>query len=158
MWHGFREVRYEQGDTSWVWDFFSLLHHIFLLLGDPFWFSWLVPKCLEYNKNQKEIKIKWLLMALPKIFRVGWAFLWLEIFEKFFSKDPGWISACKYPIDFCLFFVVVVVVEWSCTHKWNKSVRTLNSGQMVVHIALAKIPEWEGTISPSSFYGQLLDY
>ena len=33
-----------------------------------------------------------------------------------------------------------------------------NSGQMVMHIASAKILEHEGSTSPSSFYGQLLDY
>ena len=27
--------------------------------------------------------------GLPKIFGVGRAFLWLEIFEKFFLKDAG---------------------------------------------------------------------
>ena len=35
---------------------------------------------------------------------------------------------------------------------------TLNSGRMVVYIASAKIPEGQGTISPSSFYVQLPDY
>ena len=33
-----------------------------------------------------------------------------------------------------------------------------NFGQMVMHIASAKILEHEGSTSPSSFYGQLLDY
>ena len=33
-----------------------------------------------------------------------------------------------------------------------------NSGQMVMHIASAKILKHEGSTSPSSFYGQLLDY
>ena len=51
-----------------------------------------------------------------------------------------------------------IFVEWSCANKRNKSVGTLNSGQMVVHIASAKILENEGSISPSSFYGQPLDY
>ena len=49
-------------------------------------------------------------------------------------------------------------VEWSCANKRNKSVGTLNFGRMVVPIASAKIPEHEGIISTSSFYGQLLDY
>ena len=35
---------------------------------------------------------------------------------------------------------------------------TLISGRMVVHIASAKIPEGQGSILPSSFYGQLPDY
>ena len=51
-----------------------------------------------------------------------------------------------------------VFVEWSCVNKRIKSVGTLNSGWVVVYIALVKIPEREGNISPSSFYWQLLDY
>ena len=51
-----------------------------------------------------------------------------------------------------------IFVEWSCAYKINKSVGTLNSGRMVVHIDSAKMPEHEGSISPSSFYGQLPDY
>ena len=35
------------------------------------------------------------------------------------------------------------LVEWSCTNKINQSVEALNSGRMVVHIALAKITEHE---------------
>ena len=46
-------------------------------------------------------------------------------------------------------------VEWSCTYKRNKSVGTLNSCRMVVHIDLAKMLEHGESISPSSFYGQL---
>ena len=49
-------------------------------------------------------------------------------------------------------------VQWLCANKRNKSVGTLSSGQMVVHIASAKIPERAGSISPSSFYRQLLDH
>ena len=49
-------------------------------------------------------------------------------------------------------------VEWLCANKRNKSVGTLSSVQMVVHIASAKIPERAGSISPSSFYRQLLDH
>ena len=48
-----------------------------------------------------------------------------------------------------------VFVEWSCAYKRNKSVGTLNSGRMVVHIDLAQMLEHGGSISPSSFYGQL---
>ena len=51
-----------------------------------------------------------------------------------------------------------IFVEWWCANKINKSVGTLNSGRMVMHIASAKIPEHEGSISPSRSYGQLLDY
>ena len=51
-----------------------------------------------------------------------------------------------------------ILVEWSCRNKRNKSVGTLNSDRMVVHIASAKIPKSERNISPSSFYGQLPDY
>ena len=50
-----------------------------------------------------------------------------------------------------------ILVEWSCANKRHKSVGTLYSGRMVVHIASAKITECEGSISPYSFYGQLLD-
>ena len=40
-------------------------------------------------------------MALPKIFKVGRAFSWLEIFRKiFFSKDAGQNSASEYSIGF----------------------------------------------------------
>ena len=45
--------------------------------------------------------------------------------------------------------------EWSCAHKRNKSVGTLNSGRMVMHIDLVKMLEHGESISPSSFYGQL---
>ena len=51
-----------------------------------------------------------------------------------------------------------IFVEWSCANKRNKSVGTLNSGRILVHIASAKIPEREGSISPSSFYKQLPNY
>ena len=51
-----------------------------------------------------------------------------------------------------------ILVEWSCSIKRNKSVGTLNSGRMAVHIASAKILESEGSVSPSSFYGQLPNY
>ena len=50
-----------------------------------------------------------------------------------------------------------ILVEWSCANKINKSVGKLNSGRVVVHIALAKTTEREGSISPYSFYGQILD-
>ena len=50
-----------------------------------------------------------------------------------------------------------ILVEWSCAKKRNKSVGTLNSGRMVVHIASAKITVREGNISRYSFYGQMLD-
>ena len=46
-------------------------------------------------------------------------------------------------------------VEWLCAYKGNKSVGTLNSGRMVVYIDLAKVLEHRGSISPSSFYGEL---
>ena len=36
-----------------------------------------------------------------------------------------------------------ILVEWSCANKRNKSVATLNSGRMVVHIASAKIKKRE---------------
>ena len=48
-----------------------------------------------------------------------------------------------------------IFVEWTCANKRNKLMGTLNSGRMVVHIASAKIPKREESISPSSFYGQL---
>ena len=50
-----------------------------------------------------------------------------------------------------------ILVEWSCANKKYKSVGTLNSGRMVVHIASAKITVREGSLSPYSFYGQILD-
>ena len=50
-----------------------------------------------------------------------------------------------------------ISVEWSCAIKRNNSVGTLNFGQMVVHIASSKIMEREGSISPYSFYGNMLD-
>ena len=50
-----------------------------------------------------------------------------------------------------------ILVEWSWANKKNKSVGTLNSGRMVVHIASAKITVREGSLSPYSFYGQMLD-
>ena len=34
-----------------------------------------------------------------------------------------------------------IFVEWSCAYKRNKSVGTLNSGRMVVHIDSAKMPQ-----------------
>ena len=46
---------------------------------------------------------------------------------------------------------------WSCANKRNTSLGT-NSGRMAVHIASAKIPKYEESISPPSFYGQLPDY
>ena len=46
-----------------------------------------------------------------------------------------------------------ILVEWSCANKRNKSVGKLHFGRVVVHIALAKIQECKGSISPSSFYG-----
>ena len=52
---------------------------------------------------------------------------------------------------------IFFLVELSCANKRNKSVGTLNSGQIVVHIASAKIPEPEVSISPSNIYGKLLD-
>ena len=33
-----------------------------------------------------------------------------------------------------------IFVEWWCANKRNKSVGTINSGRMVVHIAAAKVP------------------
>ena len=51
-----------------------------------------------------------------------------------------------------------IFIVWSCTNKRNKSVGTLNIGQMVEHIASAKILEREGSISASSFFGQLPNY
>ena len=45
-----------------------------------------------------------------------------------------------------------------CANERYKSVGTLNSGWMVMYIASVKIPEREGSISSSSFYGQLPDY
>ena len=42
--------------------------------------------------------------------------------------------------------------------KEKKSMGTLSSNQMVLDIAWAKIPKHEGSISQSSFYGQLPDY
>ena len=54
-----------------------------------------------------------------------------------------------------------ILVEWSCANKRNKSVGTLNSGRMVVHILLLRLKSrsvsGEGSISPYSFYGQMLD-
>ena len=61
--------------------FFLQLNHIFLLPLSRFWCSGTVRKDSKNGKNRKEIK--WLLMALPKIFRVGRAFLFLEIFLNF---------------------------------------------------------------------------
>ena len=49
-------------------------------------------------------------------------------------------------------------IDWSCANEINKTVGNLNSGRMVVHITSAKIPEREGSISPSILYGQLPDY
>ena len=49
-------------------------------------------------------------------------------------------------------------VEQSCADKINKSMWTLYSSRMFMHIASAKIPEREGSISPSSFDRQLPDY
>ena len=46
-----------------------------------------------------------------------------------------------------------ILIKWFYAHKRNKSMRTLTFGRMVVHIASAKIPEREESISPSSFYG-----
>ena len=37
-------------------------------------------------------------------------------------------------------------------------VENVLEGKIVLFIGLAKIPEREGSISPSSFYGQLADY
>ena len=42
--------------------------------------------------------------------------------------------------------------------KRSKSMRDLNSDRMVVHIALTKFPEREGSTSPSMFYGKLPGY
>ena len=41
-----------------------------------------------------------------------------------------------------------IFVEWSCGNKRNKSLWKLNSGQMVVHIASAKIPDCEERTYP----------
>ena len=46
-----------------------------------------------------------------------------------------------------------IFVEWSRAYKTNISVGTLNSGQMVVGIASAKVLWHEGSISSCSFYG-----
>ena len=64
--------------------FFLQYHLIFLLRFNVKIFSSAVQKCPENGKNQKEIK--WLLMALQKIFRFRWAFLFFEIFRWFFFQ------------------------------------------------------------------------
>ena len=51
-----------------------------------------------------------------------------------------------------------IFVEWPYVYKRNKSVGILISAQMVVRIDSAKMLEHEGSISPSSFYGQLPKY
>ena len=51
--------------------FLSLFQLIFLLSGDHFWFTAAVRRCPDSEKKE----IKWLLMAAPRIFRVGRAFL-----------------------------------------------------------------------------------
>ena len=43
-----------------------------------------------------------------------------------------------------------ILIEWSRADKRNKSVRTINSGEMVVHIVLAKMSEREWSILSSS--------
>ena len=58
------------------------MNHIFLLSGDDFWCSGIVLKCPDNDKNRKEIKC--LLMAVPKIFGIGRAFTFLQIFKKVF--------------------------------------------------------------------------
>ena len=58
--------------------FFLRLNHIFLLPLSHFCCSGTVWKGPKNGQNRKEIK--WLLMPLLKIFRVGRAFLFLEIF------------------------------------------------------------------------------
>ena len=68
-----------------AWFYFPLLNHIFLLPLCHFWCSGTVQNCPENGKNRKEIK--WLLMAPPKIFRVARAFLFLEIFQRLFSRN-----------------------------------------------------------------------
>ena len=64
--------------------FFFRLNHIFLLPLSHFWCSATVRKGSKNGKNRKEIK--WLLIALPKIFRVGRTFSFSEIFLIFFFK------------------------------------------------------------------------
>ena len=51
-----------------------------------------------------------------------------------------------------------IFVEWSYAIKRNKSIRTLYYCWMHMHIALAKISEHKGSVSPSSFYRQQPDY
>ena len=46
-----------------------------------------------------------------------------------------------------------ILVEWSCANKRNKSVGTLNSGRMVVHIDSAKMPQHEGASHHPAFLG-----
>ena len=53
---------------------------------------------------------------------------------------------------------IIYFLKRSRANKINKSVRTPNSGRMVVHTTATKIPEHEGSISPSSIYGQLPYY
>ena len=66
-------------------DSFPLLkNHIFLLPMSDFWCSGTVKKCPENGKNRKEIK--WLLIALPKIFRIARGFLFLRFKKNSFFK------------------------------------------------------------------------
>ena len=46
-----------------------------------------------------------------------------------------------------------IFVEWSCAYKINKSVGTLNSGRMVVHIDSAKLSQHEGASHHPAFMG-----
>ena len=61
-----------------------LKNHIFLLPMSDFWCSGTVKKCPENGKNRKEIK--WLLIALPKIFRIARGFLFLRFKKNSFFK------------------------------------------------------------------------
>ena len=61
-----------------AWFFYLNMNHIFLLSGNDFWCFGTVRKCPDNSKNRKEINC--LLMAVPKIFGIGRAFLFLEIF------------------------------------------------------------------------------
>ena len=46
-----------------------------------------------------------------------------------------------------------IFVEWSCAYKVNKSVGTLNSGRMVVHIDSAEMPQHGGASHHPAFMG-----
>ena len=137
--------------------FFPCCIIFFCFWETPFGFPDLSQSVWNTTKTKKKLQLNGCWWLYQKFSGSGELFYGWRFLKSFFQKIQDEFLHVNIQLIFVCFFVVVVV-EWSCTHKWNKSVRTLNSGQMVVHIALAKIPEWEGTISPSSFYGQLLDY